>query len=186
MNQHQRKFLLEAVEKQFKIENDALRKRRPTPPSLNNYLIAAILDGSFVMRSQAAVRDAIRERVQNLGKEDAFVRSGEGKWGFGRRRDADDEPQEEVQIPVGILFDLPKPYTVKMAEYEAAKASWEAEVAALEASIGAMRIKVQIGSDKALEALVEQADQLCSMSLTATNKLLLGNAERLLGNGGDK
>jgi hypothetical protein len=39
-----------------------------------------------------------------------------------------------------------------------------------------MRIKVQVGSDKALEALVDQADRLCSMSLTASSRLLLPNS----------
>jgi len=38
-----------------------------------------------------------------------------------------------------------------------------------------MKIKVQLGSDKALLALIDQADQLCSMSLTASSKLLIGN-----------
>ena len=35
-----------------------------------------------------------------------------------------------------------------------------------------MRIKVQVGSDKSLEALVDQVDQICSMSLTVSSKLL--------------
>lgn len=164
MNQHQRKFLLEAVEKQYKTERDAMREREPTAPSLNNYLIAAVLDGSFVMRSPVAIRDTLRERVQNLGKGEALVQPQ------SRYSDGEDDT---VTLPATALFELPEGYAKALAKHEEAHKAWSDEMAALEASIGAMRIKVQIGSDKALEALVEQADTLCSMSLTATNRLLL-------------
>lgn len=165
MNQHQRKFLLEAVEKQYRIESDKLNERKPSEPSLNNYLIAAILDGSFAMRDPSLVRDALRERVQNLGKSDSLLSS--------RSRYSDDD-ESSIALPATLLFELPSSYAVSLAAYETALADWEKEEAALEASIGAMRIKVQIGSDKSLEALVEQADKLCSMSLTVSNQLLLG------------
>jgi hypothetical protein len=41
-----------------------------------------------------------------------------------------------------------------------------------------MRLKIQIGSDKALAVLVDQADTLCSMSITTSNRLLLGGGEK--------
>lgn len=174
MNQHQRKFLLEAVEKQYKTEYQSLRERRPKEPSMNNYLIAAILDGSFVMKSSDAIREAVVERVKHLGKDDAFLSTNRrSSWSGSGSGDDDDK---SVSIPAGILFEMPAGYARVFAAYEAALGSWEAECAALGTSIAAMRIKVQIGSDKALETLVEQADKLCSMSLTASSQLLLGGA----------
>lgn len=169
MNQHQRKFLLETVEKQYKTERDALRERQPQAPSLNNYLVAAVLDGSFAMRSAESVRADIRKRVRDLGKGESLVSS---KGRFGERLDED-----TVQLPALLLFEEPPGYAVARVEYERQLAEWKAESDALDASIGAMRIKVQIGSDKALEALVDQADKLCSMSLTASNRLLLGGGQ---------
>jgi len=172
MNQHQRKFLLEAIEKQYKRESSELQERKPKEPSLNNYLIAAILDGSFVIKKQDRVRELILDRVRTLGKGEALLQS---HGYFGRRRDEGEE--NCIMLPASLLFELPKPYDKEFAQYESDLAKWEAEKAALESSIEALRIKVQIGSDKALEVLVEQADTLCSMSLTASNKLLLGNGK---------
>lgn len=172
MNQHQRKFLLEAVEKQYKTERDSINERRPKAPSLNNYLIAAILDGSFVLKSADALRDTIRQRVRAMGKEDSLI---EHDNHFGRRN-REDEDVAFVKLPAEVVFDLPPDYATSLAEYEIALAAWEKELADLETSIGAMRIKIQIGSDKALDVLVEQADKLCSMSLTVSSRLLLGNA----------
>lgn len=172
MNQHQRKFLLEAIEKQYKIEKSALDDRRPKAPSLNNYLIAAILDGSFAMRTSTSVRAAITERVRTLGKGEALL---EPRSRYSSRNDDDDG--DSVILPASIIFEFPIKYVGELEVYETALKEWKAEREALEASIGAMRIKVQIGSDKALDRLVEQADQLCLMSLTASNKLLLGDGK---------
>lgn len=171
MNQQQRKYLLEAIEKQYKTERDRLDERKPEEPSLNNYLIAAILDGSFVMRAPAEVRALLVECVRSLGKSEALLEEG-SSW---RSRREDGVPS--ISLPALTLFEMPVPYAKAHAAYGEALRAWTAEKDALEASIGAMRIKVQIGSDKALEALVEQADKLCSMSLTASNRLLLGNSD---------
>ena len=166
MNQHQRKFLLEAVEKQYTKERDTIRKREPKEPSMNNYLIAAILDGSFVMRDQETVRANLRERVQNLGKDESLTDSRRGGWG---EKDTDNA----ITLPAGVLFELPEGYAKAIAKYEQEYKEWEVEMEQLEACISAMRIKVQIGSDKSLEELVNQADKLCSMSLTVSNQILL-------------
>lgn len=171
MNQHQRKFLLEAVEKQYRREKDTIEKREPKEPSLNNYLTAAILDGSFVMKSPEEVRKTIFRRVRGLGKAEALLAHSRDRWGSGRG-DADD--QHTITLPADVLFEMPPEYAKAYAEYEEAYGRWEKEIEALDQSIEAMRIKVQIGSDKALDLLVDQADQLCSMSLTASSKLLLG------------
>jgi len=168
MNQNQRKFLLEAIEKQHKKESGQLRDRRPKAPSLNNYLIASIMDGSFNMKSEDDVRKAMAQRVRDLGKDDCFVKSG-----VTRRVFHDDDECDSVVVPVDVLFEYPPAYAVELAKYEEELEKWKAEAEALDVAINAMRIKVQIGSDKALEVLIEQADQLCSMSLTASNQLML-------------
>lgn len=165
MNQHQRKFLLEQIESQYKAEKSELNKRRPVAPNLNNYLTAAILDGSVVMRDAAGVRDAIRKRVRDLGKTESLM-VGSDRWGS-------EEHYDMIKLPAVVLFELPDSYNVVLKQHEEALEKWNSEMRALESSINAMRIKVQVGSDKALAALVDQADQLCSMSLTASSKLLL-------------
>jgi len=169
MNQHQRKFLLDEIEKQYRRELDELRKQRPKAPSLNNYLIAAILDGTAQMKPQDEVARHIRARVRDLGKDESFVSPGR-EW--GRRMDDDDEHREFVNVPVLIMFEPPAQYAEKYRQYEEALQKWQDAMKALDASIAAMRIKVQVGSDKALETLVDQADQLCAMSLTVSSKLL--------------
>lgn len=169
MNQHQRKFLLEQIEKIYNTEKNELNKRQPTEPSLNNYLVAAILDGTAVIRPTEAIRDDIRNRVREMGKSEALVEST-GQWGREK------ECVDYIKVPALLMFEPPAAYAECKQAYDEALAAWETEKKNLEASINAMRIKVQVGSDKALEALVDQADQICSMSLTAS-RLLIQNAK---------
>jgi len=169
MNQHQRKFLLDQIEGIYKTEKQALNDRKPNAPSLNNYLIAAILDGSAVMHPPEHIKEEMRKRVRDLGKSEALVGV---KSGWGRSSDDSDE----INVPALLLYKAPPAFATEWEKYEAAAQAWEAEKAALESSINAMRIKVQVGSDKALMALVDQADKICSMSLSASSRLMLPSA----------
>jgi hypothetical protein len=171
MNKDQRKYLLDTLAAQHKAEQEKLRDRRPKEPSLNNYLVAAILDGSFRMRPSEDVRKAIRDRVRDLGRDESLVTSATNRW----NRRSEDEDVGMVNMPALLLFEEPEGYAVARKAYEEARERWDAEYMALDAAFKAMTLKVQLGSDAALKSLVDQADALCSMSLSAANqKLMLG------------
>lgn len=165
MNQKQRDYLLATIENQFKDERRKLSEAEPKEPSLNNYLTAAILDGSFVMRSPESVRATIHARVRDLGKSEALLSSGS--------RFGSDDVDNAITLPALALFEEPPGYKVAREKYEAELAEWQLKLDQLDASMRAMRLKLQLGSDKALESLIAQADQLCSLSLTQSSKLLL-------------
>lgn len=170
MNAAQRKFLTEAIEKQYKKQREELRHKKPVEPSLNNYLTAAILDKTFQLQPMDQITENIHKRVISLGQNKTLLNTTTEVWG----RDADNErEQKTLSIPASVLFVMPPGYVTAMEQYKAEKDQWDAEWAELENSFEAMKIKVQLGSDKALSALVDQADQLCSMSLTASSKLML-------------
>ena len=165
MNQTQRKFLLDAIETQYSKERDELKDQKPREPSLNNFLIAAILDKSFKLKSQESIRQAVHDRVLRLGKSNALV-------GSSRYAD-DDDANGNVSLPASVLFETPPPYRALHDEYKRDLEEWNRKMKNLDDSISAMRIKVQLGSDASLGALVDQADKLCSMSLTTSSTLML-------------
>ena len=169
MNQTQRKFLLDSIETQFKKERSALRDEKPKQPSLNNYLTAAVLDGTFRLKSEESIRAAIRKRVVNLGQKETLVEFKSDKW----NREDDKEQDDQITIPADIMFDMPVGYVEAHSAWEKAYEKWEKSLESLESAFEAMKIKVQLGSDKALSALVDQADALCSMSLTASSRLFI-------------
>lgn len=168
MNKDQRKFLVDEIEKRARKDKEELRSRRPKEPSLNNYLVAAILDGSFKMKGSEEVRTAIRDRVRDMGRDQSLV--DRSRSSFGRNDDV--EGVDKITLPVDILFDLPPGYAEVYAKYEADLAAWQEEMKMLEVAFDAMRIKIQVGSNEALRALVDQADKLCELTLSQSSELL--------------
>ena len=169
MNKDQRKFLTDEIEKRARKDREELRARKPVEPSLNNYLVAAILDGTFKMKSSESVQDTIRTRVRDMGRDKSLVERRRSSFG---RRDDEEEDLDTVTLPADVLFCMPPGYEEVYAKYEEDLEAWRLEMKKLEASFDAMRIKIQVGSNEALKALVDQADKLCELTLTGSSALL--------------
>ena len=164
MNKDQRKFLNDFIEKEGRKLDAEHRQRRPKEPSLNNYLIAAILDGSFILLPQETMRERFHQRVLNLGPGDQFIE----KSGWSHR----EGPPNSMLISVHDIFVIPEAYLIEYDKFQEAYVFWEKEGKQLEELRKTLSIKVQIGSDKALAKLVEQADNLGDLRLVNSRLLL--------------
>ena len=69
MNQTQREFLIKHIERRYTETVREIKERKPVKPSLNNYLVAAVLDGSFQLQEVEVLRAFIREAVLALGPQ---------------------------------------------------------------------------------------------------------------------
>lgn len=176
MNAKQREYLVKQIEEQSRLALGELEKRKPVPPSLNNYLIAASLSGKLQIRTSEEIAVKVREMVLKLGSKGAIVES-ESRYNY--RYQQDEEDKFRVSLLAEDVFVFPEEYLVALREYEEAFEQWSAEYHALKEMKKTVEIKVTIGSDKALESLIREADSLASLSiinakLTADQKLLEG------------
>lgn len=166
MNQNQREFLIKHVEKTYRNQKDAMDESKPKEPSLNNYLIAAVLDGSFQLQEPETIRKAIKELVLNLGPEGSLI------GGRGRNRYSDYDVEHQVKIQAESLFVLPGNYLAALAEYEQKRSDWDAQQKQLEDYKETIILKIQIGSAQVLSKLIEQVDNLADLSIVNTSLLL--------------
>lgn len=171
MNQNQREFLIKHVEKTYRNQKEELDEATPKEPSLNNYLIAAVLDGSFQLQDVEVMREAIRQTVLNLGPEGSLV------GGKGRNRYSDYDVEHQVKLQAESLFVLPDNYLKALAEYETKRAEWDAQRKQLEDYKETIILKIQIGSPQVLAKLIEQVDNLADLNIVNTNLLLSAPAE---------
>lgn len=159
MNQKQREFLLDQVKKIYQGESSRHDKHKPDEPNLSNYLVAAILAGEAKMKSIDSLQKKMRERVIKLGKKDAFL-TGDSYHRYG-----DDDEGNCIVLPALDLFEEPSAYTKERLRYEAEYAEWKEKQAALNELHRSLEIKIQIGSDATLDALISEADNLGNLSL---------------------
>jgi undecaprenyl pyrophosphate synthase len=59
-----------------------------------------------------------------------------------------------------------------LTAYQTEREAWEREKAQLEEIMETVKLKLQIGSAKSLEKLIEQADNLADLNIVNTNLLL--------------
>lgn len=168
MNQTQRDYLIKQADRTYTKQREALDEQEPTPPSLNNYLVAAVLDGSFQLQPVESVRETIRLKVLKLGPSDALIHDEDDGWSSRRKRNT----ENAITLPAESLFVVPAAYLDALVIYEAAKEKWEQEKRQLEEIMETVKLKLQIGSAKSLEKLIEQADNLADLNIVNTNLLL--------------
>lgn len=162
MNQKQRDYLTDKIKKTASSQIDELRAKMPAKPSLNNYLIAAFLDGTIEFADLELLKTNMRERVINMGVNDTLV--SDERDAFGSRRYSDSK-HPYVKILATELFVTPKAYTEALERYEKAKKELDDQINLIRAQANTAETKIQIGSSAALESLIQQADDLTNLKL---------------------
>lgn len=178
MNQDQRKYLLEQVDKTFRKQAEKLEGTKPLRPSLNNYLVAAFLDGSVKFQSIEKLKAKMREAVLKFGANDRLVLNEDDDECRYRRRHSHENQHNYVQLSAFELFVIPAAYEEALKEYEEKRKAYEKSIEALEAQRDTIKMKIQIGSDKVLSRLIEQVDNMADLSIMNSQLLLIAEPEK--------
>ena len=167
MNQDQRKFLIERVNKTFNAQKSKLEGNKIDRPSLNNYLVAAFLDNSIEFNDIEKLKVKMRETVLKYGASDKLVSEKVDRWGSNANKD-----KNTCEIVAEDLFVIPESYKSALAEYEAYKKDIQDKVEQLEAQRDTILLKIQIGSNQVLDKLVTQVDNLADLNIMNSQFLL--------------
>lgn len=170
MNQEQRKFLIDQVRRTFEKQEKKLVK--PKPPSLNNYLVAAVLDGTIKYKSIAVLSSCVKKAVLALGPSDTFIKR-ESRWGS---YDNDDE-EPVLSMNPNVIFEYPKAYIEAEEEYKRLRDAYEAACEELANLRDTIIMKIQIGSNEVLSRIIQDVDNMGDLRIINTN-LMLGEPKK--------
>jgi hypothetical protein len=179
MNKDQRKYLVEQVNINTNAQISKLRDSKPARPSLNNYLVAAFLDGSIQFGDMEVLKQKMRDEVVRYGTKNRLVSEeyDEDAWGSRRNRK---EGKNVVQIKAEDLFVIPEAYLVALQEYLDETKRIDKQIEQLEAAQKTVVLKLQIGSDKVLSKLIEQADNLADINILNNHLAISAGNQNLL------
>ncbi len=170
MNQAQREYLVDQVQKTCRAQTQVLHNQIPDRPSLNNYMIAAFLDNTIEFNDIARLKELMRDTVLKMGHGDSLIQEG-SDW----RRKSDDT---YVKIKPHDLFVIPAAYHKAVEEYEKVKNDLQKKINALNSQADTIVMKLKIGSAKALETLISQVDNIADLDMmNNTLKLTAGNED---------
>ena len=165
MNQDQRKFLIERVNKTFNMQQSEIKKDELIKPSLNNYLVAAFLDNSIEFNDIEKLKTKMRETVLRYGSSDKLIMES-SDWRNPRKN------KNTCEIIAEDLFIIPESYKLALAEYNVAVAKQTEKINQLEAQRDTILLKIQIGSNAILDKLITQVDNLADLNIMNSQFLL--------------
>lgn len=178
MNKDQRQYLTKWVNDGFDRERKQIAARRTPQPSLNNYLTAAALAGTLQMQSVDSLKSYIEDKVKTSGPDDALVSAvEEDGYRSNRSRHRSTSDSHQVTVEAERLFVLPDEYATALEAWKVNESQVEADLEALEGVKSTVLLKVNIGSDKALESIIAQADSLGTLDLV--NRQLTGGSKQI-------
>lgn len=158
MNQKQREFLIKKVENVHTRQARDLKK--PQRPSFSNYIIAAVLDGSVRLKKSEELYATIKDRVLNMSSNDNSMFNTKS-----RRWNDDDDEDDIFEINAKDMFEEPEGHKIAWKEYQDKMDAYNKAVLDLDSTKDTLIMKIQIGSDKVLDRLIEEADNLADLSL---------------------
>ena len=163
MNTSQRKFLIERIQQKVKDRIEVLNKSLQQYPSASNYIFKAVLNEKLELQPKEVILDAIKKKALN-SKEGANWLS-EMRMGY--------EKEREIKLLIQQLIVLPDDYKEEMERVKKHNESIFAEIDLLKVQLDTIEVRVQLASDKTLQNLVNEVDDMGSLSLIDTKLKLL-------------
>jgi hypothetical protein len=177
MNKDQRKYLADHVIQTYNTQVEVLKDSIPEKPVINNYLIGEILTGTVKMKSNDLILKYITDRANSLESDKNLVEKEETSYRRGRWTNKV-TMEEYIKIEITALFEIPQSYTEAYDKYLKIKTEAEEKIAKLEAIKNTILLKVNVGSDKSLIALVDQIDNVADLNLMNDTLVLQASTEQ--------
>lgn len=163
MNQAQRNFLINKIKEQVKSMENAYGHRED-PPSLNIYLLHAVMSGNFKIKSTEELKEIIRQRaLQSKEREDWLVGST-GGWSNDRA---------SISFKADEFFEVPEEYKKLKEEHDMRKAKMDKELSDFRLQADTLITRIQLASDKTLQTMINEIDDMGNLSLMESKLRLL-------------
>lgn len=163
MNQSQRKFLIDRITKKGNEKIHALRGTRLSYPSASNYIFKAILNGELKLQDEKVIMEALRQKA-------LAAKEGEN-WLSDERMGANKE--NSIRLLIRELVVIPEDYHKELERVREHNKAIEVEVDNLKIQIETIEVRVQLASDKNLQNMINEVDDMGNLSLIDTKIKLL-------------
>jgi hypothetical protein len=161
MNQKQRELLVQKMKEQVRRAENKHEESKPSPPSLNNYLVAAALDGSLKVRDSALIAKDIQNLALSLGPNGALI-----DYSSRYHRNEDEKGEGgEIHLSPRMIFEIPEKYEVAWRQYQKDLLAWSEKKNDLREILETVELKILLGTSDALAHLIEQASNLADINL---------------------
>lgn len=163
MNQAQRTFLINKIESSVKERVDVLNRSIPKEPSLSNYLFHAVMSGRFEIVSNEQIRKLILDKVLNSKEGEDWMSRSRGFLGSSTG----------ISFEIKDLFIIPEDYLKLKEKHDSEKKKIQDEINNINITADSLITRIQLASDKTLQTMINEIDDMGNISLMDTKLKLL-------------
>ena len=138
MNQAQRNYLVEQIEKTAKEKRKLLESLIPEYPNLNNYLTHAVMSDKFEVRTQDEIMETLRQKVLGLKNGDTLLGD---RWSSNGRT---------IELKASDIFVIPDEFRRLHDEYTKKKDEINKKLSELDAEVKTLVMRVKLSSNSTL------------------------------------
>jgi hypothetical protein len=163
MNSQQRKFLIEKIQENIKKQISSLKESKLEYPSASNYFFKAILEGKLQLQPDDVTLESLKQKALKSGEGRNWL--SEDNMGF--------EKFSTVKLKISDLFIYPLEYEIKLKEVKEFNSNIDIQIENLKIQLGTIELRIQLASDKVLQKLINEVDDMGDIKLIETNLKLL-------------
>lgn len=166
MNSAQRKFLIDKITKGTEAKIKAYRDSIPESISLNVYMLHKVMSNDFEIKSQDDLKKIVLEKALKAGQNKQIREDWLGNaWGSANRNN--------VAFTLDEFFVIPEEYLRMREEREELRRKAEEQIRLLQIQLETLEVRIMVASDKTLQKLINEVDDMGDISLIDTRIKLL-------------
>lgn len=166
MNSQQRKFLVDKITKKTKAHIRLLENSKPKRLDLDVYMLHQVMSSDFEIKSNEELRQLVLEKALKAGNSEKSKEDWLGSaWSSSNRKG--------VYFTLDEFFVIPEKYKQMQRDRDEEIKKIEQEIADLYLKLETLEIRIMVASDKVLQQIVNDVDDMGDIGLIDTRIKLI-------------
>ena len=162
MNQVQRKYLIDKITAKTREKIKELSNQKIDLPNASNWIFKTILSDDLKIQSQEHILNTLKTKALDSKEGTNWLSDGRG-WDRDRI----------VQLKLEDLIILPQDFYLAMEKAKGQNEIINQEINLLQSQLDAIELRIQLASDKTLQKMINEVDDMGELSLIDTKLKLL-------------
>ena len=165
MNQTQRKFLIERIQKTVRESIKVLEGTKMKYPSASNYIFRAILNNNLKLQPKEVISKALKDKALKAKEGKNWLESSSNSWM--------DYKENNVSLPIRDLIVVPDDYDKEYNKVKTYNEGINKKIELLRIQLDSIEVRVQLASDSKLKKLINDVDDMGDVRLVDANLKLI-------------
>lgn len=163
MNQVQKKFLIDKITTKTKQKIKDLHDQKIDMPNASNWIFKTILANELEIQSKEHILKVLLEKALASKEKSDWLNDDRGSW----------DKHVTVKLNLKDLIVLPEDFYKQVEVAKAHNIEISNKIQVLQSQLETIELRIQLSSDKTLQKMINEVDDMGELSLIDTKLKLL-------------